>query len=202
MNTITAADEKELRKFVAKKAKSLAAPDGKTPLNPHRTDNLECTLWTIAVKAVIACDPAKSPLVPFVKSMVNRSAVREAAREFNRQVKAAENPWSDESLDAPITDEDGNETAFGDHVPESAEAVGARENTALLDEVLPKMHWSRQMALRNVMYENCNMEGIADFLGITRPTVRRMIDNTLSFAQKFIAAENHFTSATKSADRP
>lgn len=186
MNKITVADEKELRKFVHKKALSLSDAAFNTPLNPHRMDNLESTLWTIAVKAVIACDPAKSPLVPFVKSMVNRSASREAAREFNRQVKAAENPWADESLDAPITDEDGNETAFGDHVPEPAEAVEARENAALLDEVLPKIDWPRQMALRNVMYENYQMEGIADFLGVTRPTVKRMIDNSIALAQKFI----------------
>lgn len=199
MNTITATEEKDLRKFIAKKAKSLAAPDGKTPLNPHRTDNLECTLWTMAVKSVIRHDPARSPLVPFVKSVINRSAFREAVRELNRQIKAGENPWADESLDAPITDEDGNETAFGDHVPEPAEAVKARENAAMLDEVLPKLDWPQQMAIHNRMYEEPRMEQMAQFLGVSRPTVRRMVDEAIALTKKFIA-ENHFTSPSKSAD--
>ena len=182
---ITPKEEKELRKFVTRKVMLLAAPDGKTPLNPHRADNLECTLWTMAVKAIIRHDPAKSPLVPFVKSVINRSAFREAVRELNRQIKADENPWADESLDAPITDEDGNETAFGDFVPESADVVEARENAALLSEGLAKLDWRRQYVLGSVMYADRTMEESAAFLGVTRPTVRRMIDETVVLARNF-----------------
>jgi hypothetical protein len=170
MNKITEAQEKELRQFVHKKAESLGATGGKTPLNSGRIDNLEKRLWVIAVKAVIRHDPTKTPLVPFVKAMVNRSAKREAAREFNAMLGADENAWSDRSLDEPITHEDGSEDAFGDLIAEDVETVMRRETKRAVHEVLNKLDWTEQLALGSLMYKDRPAEVCAEQLGVSRPT--------------------------------
>lgn len=170
MNKITEAQEKELRQFVHKKAQSLGDAGGKTPLNPGRIDNLEKRLWVIAVKAVIRHDPTKTPLVPFVKAMVNRSAGREAAREFNAMLGADENAWGDKSLDEPITHEDGSEDAFGDLIAEEVETVMRRETRRAVHEVLNKLDWTEQLALGSLMYKDRTAEVCAAQLGISRPT--------------------------------
>ena len=170
MNKITEAQEKELRQFVHKKAQSLGDAGGKTPLNPGRIDNLEKRLWVIAVKAVIRHDPTKTPLVPFVKAMVNRSAGREAAREFNAMLGADENAWGDKSLDEPITHEDGSEDAFGDLIAEEVETVMRRETQRAVHEVLNKLDWTEQLALGSLMYKDRTAEVCAAQLGISRPT--------------------------------
>lgn len=170
MNKITQAQENELRKFVHRKAQSLGDAGGRTPLNPGRIDNLETRLWVIAVKAVIRHDPTKTPLVPFVKAMVNRSAGREAAREFNAMLKGDENAWGDKSLDEPITHEDGSEDSLGDLIAEEVETVMRRETKRAVHEVLDKLEWSEQVALGSLMYKDRTAEACAAQLGVSRPT--------------------------------
>lgn len=170
MNKITNAQDMELRKFVHKKALLLGDAGGRTPLSPGRIDNLEMRLWKIAVKAINRHDPTKTPLVPFVKAMVNRSAGREAGFEFGAMLKAGENAWGDRSLDEPIAHEDGSEDALGDLMAEDAETTLRRETRRAVHEVLNKLDWTEQVALGSLMYKDRTAETCAAQLGVSRPT--------------------------------
>ena len=94
---------KEITSFIHKKAETLGSQTGKTPLNEKHRELLEMRLMKIAVGAMTRHDPERTPLVPFVKAMVNRSAFREAAREFNAQLGTEETPWENDSLDRSVT---------------------------------------------------------------------------------------------------
>ena len=170
MQGLTEAQERELRTFVRRKAQFLGSASGRTPLNPGRIDSLETRLWVIAVKAIIRHDPTKTPLVPFVKAMVNRSAGREAAREFNAMLKNAENAWADQSLDEPISHEDGSGETLGDLVAEDVETMMRRDVKRAVHEVLDKLDWRDQVALGNLMYRDRTEAVCAAQLGVSRPT--------------------------------
>ena len=162
---------KEIASFIHKKAENLGSQTGKTPLNEKHRELLETRLMKIAVGAMTRHDPERTPLVPFVKVMVNRSAFREAAREFNAQMLAEECPWGDDSLNRPVTsDADAAETDLGDLIAEDVETVIRRKVKRAVHEVLDKMEWTEQFALSSLMYKDRTAEHCAERLGISRQT--------------------------------
>ena len=163
---------KEITSFIHKKAETLGSRSGKTPLNETHRELLEARLMKIAVGAMVRHNPERTPLVPFVKAMVNRSAYREAAREFNAQLEAEETPWENDSLDAPISsnqEEDG--ATLGDLVAEDVETVIRRRIKNAVHEVLDKLEWTEQLALGTLMYKDRTVEDCAAFLGVSRQTL-------------------------------
>lgn len=179
MTTISEVAAKDIMSAIHRKAESLGSANGRTPLNARHVEQLESRLAVIAARAIIRHDPARTPLVPFVKAMVNRSAPREAAREFNAQLKNEESTWGDDSLDRPIGDqgEESAETTLVDLIAEDVETIMRRKTQQAVREVLRKMDWTEQLALSSLMYTDRTSEYCASRLGISRPTFQAFRDN-------------------------
>ena len=162
---------KEITSFIHKKAETLGSQTGKTPLNEKHRELLEMRLMKIAVRAMTRHDPERSPLVPFVKAMVDRSAFREAAREFNSQMRMVESPWENDSLDRTVISDDGESDAtLGDLIAEDVEEVIRRRLKRAVHEVLDKMEWTEQFALGSLMWKDRTTEYCAERLGVSRQT--------------------------------
>lgn len=188
---ITAKEAKELAKYVHRKAESLARAGGRTPLSPARTDELEANLMALAVKAIGRHDPSKSPLMPFVKAMVSLSAEREAVRVFARQMAQGESSAGDLSLDIKVSDAPDCEETFLDKLPEDGETAAQRNAERDLEDSLSHFNWQEQMALGSILYDDRPKTKVAEFFGISRPTLDKFIRRV---------AKKLFTSTTKSAD--
>lgn len=188
---ITAKEAGELAKYVHRKAEALSRAGGRTPLSPARTDELEARLMTLAVKAIARHDPAKAPLVPFVKSVVSRSAYREVVRVFARQMALGECSDGDLSLDVKVSEDPGCEETYLDLLPEDGETVARRESEKDMEEQLSYLDWREQMALASILDGDHPKAEVAAFFGISRPTLDKLIRKV---------AKKLFTSPTKSAD--
>ena len=101
---------KEIRNYISKLVSINAGKGAKTPLCPHRMEELEGKLLIKAVKAAKRHNSALSPLIPFIKRMLKIEVAREAARLFSKQIKKGETPLGESSLDAnPSQDEEGRQ---------------------------------------------------------------------------------------------
>lgn len=61
---------KEIRNYISKLVSINAGKGAKTPLCPHRVEELESKLIVKVVKAAKRHNSALSPLIPFIKSML------------------------------------------------------------------------------------------------------------------------------------
>lgn len=160
---------KEIRNYISKLVSINAGKGAKTPLCPHRMEELEGKLLIKAVKAAKRHNSALSPLIPFIKSMLKIEAAREAARLFSKQIKKGETPLGESSLDAnPSQDEEG---AFIDILEESPEIIRKRQIRNDVREVISHLSRRERIALKSLMYVDITKEYTAKRLKISRPTL-------------------------------
>lgn len=160
---------KEIRNYISKLVSINAGKGAKTPLCPHRMEELESKLIIKAVKAAKRHNSALSPLIPFIKRMLKIEAAREAARLFSKQIKKGETPLGESSLDAnPSQDEEG---AFIDILEESPEIIRKRQIRNDVREVISHLSRRERIALKPLMYVYITKEYTAKRLKISRPTL-------------------------------
>lgn len=160
---------KEIRNYISKLVSINAGKGAKTPLCPHRMEELEGKLIIKAVKAAKRHNSALSPLIPFIKGMLKIEAAREAARLFSKQIKKGETPMGESSLDAnPSQDEEGT---FIDILEESPEIIRKRQIRNDVREVISHLSRRERIALKPLMYVDITKEYTAKRLKISRPTL-------------------------------
>ena len=160
---------KEIRNYISKLVSINAGKGAKTPLCPHRMEELEGKLLIKAVKAAKRYISALSPLIPFIKGMLKIEAAREAARLFSKQIKKGETTMGEIPLDAVVSqDDDGS---YIDNLEESPEVIRKRQLCNDVREVLSHLSRRERIALKPLMYVYITKEYTAKRLKISRPTL-------------------------------
>ena len=144
-------------------------------LNPNSRAKLENWLWCEAVKAMQNYRAGGAPILQYVKTVLKPVANRQARIILNGQVERGEPDGGELSLDAELPGGDDGSDSYVDLLPEDAELVrlvGLRDYIAAL---MCKLGWAEQMALGTLMYEDRTKVAVAEFLGISRPTLDALI---------------------------
>lgn len=144
-------------------------------LNPNSRAKLENWLWCEAVKAMQNYRTDGAPLLQYVKTVLKPVANRQARIILNGQVERAESDGGELSLDAELPGGDDGSDSYVDLLSEDTELVRLVRLREYIAALMCKLGWAEQMALGTLMYEDRTKVGVAEFLGISRPTLDALI---------------------------
>lgn len=181
---------KELNEYIDNLCERQSTPDKEHKerrLNANSKFKLGTRLWKIAIGGIERHRDEKAPLMPFLKSILRKSANREALIVLREQESRDESPWGDKSLDAPLSPDDPNGATVGDVQCEDPQTVRRRELHVEIETVVEMMDWPLQMAFDAEFCDDRRKVEAARFLGITRPTLDALVKKAkMTFARNWI----------------
>lgn len=146
-------------------------------LNPYSIELLKNKLWETGMKALERHDGAISPQIPFIKEMMRLTANGLAQSILRKQVERGESDYALDSLDEPKSDEADSETEESS-AQEDPERIRIAQLRKDCEETLARLEWWEQLALEPFWDETRTKVSVAEFLGVSRPTLDALIAAT------------------------
>ena len=146
-------------------------------LNPDSLELLKNKLWETGMKALERHDEEITPQIPFIKKMMRLSANGLAQALLRKQVERGESDYALDSLDEQMSDEADSETVEAS-AKEDPELIRIAQLRKDCEETLAKLEWWEQLALEPFWDATRTKVSVAEFLGISRPTLDVLIEST------------------------
>ena len=144
-------------------------------LNPYSMELLKNKLWETGMKALERHDAKISPQIPFIKEMMRLTANGLAQGILRKQVERGESDYALDSLDEPMSDEADSETEESS-AQEDPERIRIAQLRKDCEETLARLEWWEQLMLEPFWDETRTKVYVAEFLGVSRPTLDAFIE--------------------------
>ena len=144
-------------------------------LNPDSLELLKNKLWETGMKALERHDEEITPQIPFIKKMMRLSANGLAQALLRKQVERGESDYALDSLDEQMSDEADSETEESS-AQEDPERIRIAQLRNDFEETLARLEWWEQLMLEPFWDEKRTKVYVAEFLGVSRPTLNALIE--------------------------